>query len=341
MTAAKVWAANGSNEIQQQLLLAFGGAGGPPWASRRRTRCTRLLARAPAPAGSTGTGAADFQLDAGGRQGAGARFQPDVVFVCSPNNPTGTAVGLDTVDAIASEATAAWSSSTRRTSSSAARAPAALTLLPALPAAGRDPHHEQGVRVRRGAGGLPRRPTPRWSTPATGTAALPPASLTQAAARAALAPHRRAAGQVEAIKAQRDRIVTALRELGLTRAERRQLRPVRTVPGREGGVAGPARPGRAGPRRRPARLAAGHRRHAGGDRRVPAARWVQDRAGATARLRETEPHEPHCTRRAGHRRVQGRVELDLDGTGRTDIPPASASTTTCSPQLVASTAAST
>jgi histidinol-phosphate aminotransferase len=29
---------------------------------------------------------------------------PDLVFVCSPNNPTGTATSLDTIEAIASEA---------------------------------------------------------------------------------------------------------------------------------------------------------------------------------------------------------------------------------------------
>ena len=38
----------------------------------------------------------------------------------------------------------------------------------------------------------------------------------------------------------------------------------------QGGLAGAARPRRAGPRRRAARLAAGHRRHPGRDRRLPA-----------------------------------------------------------------------
>ena len=39
--ADHVWAANGSNEIIQQLFQAFGGPGGPRWASSPRTRCTR------------------------------------------------------------------------------------------------------------------------------------------------------------------------------------------------------------------------------------------------------------------------------------------------------------
>ena len=36
----QVWAANGSNEVLQQLLQAFGGPAAPRWASSRPTRCT-------------------------------------------------------------------------------------------------------------------------------------------------------------------------------------------------------------------------------------------------------------------------------------------------------------
>ena len=49
----QVWAANGSNEVLQQLLQAFGGTAGARWASRRRTRCTRGSPRSPAPPGWT------------------------------------------------------------------------------------------------------------------------------------------------------------------------------------------------------------------------------------------------------------------------------------------------
>ncbi len=40
LTARHVWAANGSNEIIQQLLQAFGGPGRPRWASSLHIRCT-------------------------------------------------------------------------------------------------------------------------------------------------------------------------------------------------------------------------------------------------------------------------------------------------------------
>ena len=40
LTGAHLWAANGSNEVIQQLLQAFGGRAGWPWASIRGTPCT-------------------------------------------------------------------------------------------------------------------------------------------------------------------------------------------------------------------------------------------------------------------------------------------------------------
>ena len=72
LTAANVWAANGSNEIQQQLLQAFGGPG------RTALGFTPVVLDAPAAgrrhrhrAGSTRRRDADFELTAehGGRAG--------------------------------------------------------------------------------------------------------------------------------------------------------------------------------------------------------------------------------------------------------------------------------
>ena len=75
---------------------------GPRWASSRRTRCTGSSRRARRPHGCPGTAtAADFALDRGRRRRARcAQQRPDVTFLCSPNNPTGTALGLDVVAAV-------------------------------------------------------------------------------------------------------------------------------------------------------------------------------------------------------------------------------------------------
>lgn len=90
-----VWAANGSNEILQQLLQAFGGPG------RSAIGFVPSYSMHPIIAGGTQTEwlvanrAADFRLDTGVAAAAIADRKPDVVFVASPNNPSGQSVSLD------------------------------------------------------------------------------------------------------------------------------------------------------------------------------------------------------------------------------------------------------
>jgi histidinol-phosphate aminotransferase len=48
--AEGTWAANGSNEVLQQLLLAFPVRAAPPWSSSPPTPCTRCWPGRPAPA---------------------------------------------------------------------------------------------------------------------------------------------------------------------------------------------------------------------------------------------------------------------------------------------------
>jgi histidinol-phosphate aminotransferase len=90
-----VWAANGSNEILQQLLQAFGGPG------RSAIGFVPSYSMHPIIAGGTrtewlvATRADDFDLDAGAAAAAIDDREPDVVFVASPNNPSGQSVSLD------------------------------------------------------------------------------------------------------------------------------------------------------------------------------------------------------------------------------------------------------
>ena len=90
-----VWAANGSNEILQQLLQAFGGPG--------RSAIGFVPSYSMHPIISDGTQtewieaarAADFSLDVEAAAAAVEERNPDVVFVASPNNPSGQSISLD------------------------------------------------------------------------------------------------------------------------------------------------------------------------------------------------------------------------------------------------------
>src|ERR1700739_453925 len=89
-----LWAANGSNEILQQLLQAFGGPG--------RSAIGFVPSYSMHPIISDGTHtewiqtmrAADFSLDVEAAVAAITDRRPDVVFIASPNNPSGQSVSL-------------------------------------------------------------------------------------------------------------------------------------------------------------------------------------------------------------------------------------------------------
>jgi len=93
------WAANGSNEVIQQVLLAYGGPGRAAltfeptygvhgriaWLTHTEHRRVEL--------------AEPFAIDDRAIDAA-VETGPDVVFVCTPNNPTGTAQPLASVRAV-------------------------------------------------------------------------------------------------------------------------------------------------------------------------------------------------------------------------------------------------
>ncbi|MET0448660.1 MAG: histidinol-phosphate transaminase, partial [Aeromicrobium sp.] len=92
LTADRVWAANGSNEIMQQILQAFGGPGrtaisfAPTYSmypEYARNTHTRWVA---------GRRRDDFGIDVDAALELIAAEKPDVVILTSPNNPTGTAL---------------------------------------------------------------------------------------------------------------------------------------------------------------------------------------------------------------------------------------------------------
>lgn len=221
LTVDQLWAANGSNEILQQLLQAFGGPGRVALGFDPSYSMHALISRA------TGTEFAsvprdeNFAIDVPAAREAMRAIKPAVIFVCSPNNPTGTAVDLDVISElydqmianeegilVVDEAYAEFSSVpsaitllsgrprlivTRTMSKAFAFAGARVGYLAADPAV-----VEAIVRVR-----LPYHLS----------------ALTQAAARGALAHAADLLASVEELKVQRDRIVAGCCALGLTVAD--------------------------------------------------------------------------------------------------------------------------
>ncbi|WP_328994982.1 histidinol-phosphate transaminase [Kribbella sp. NBC_01245] len=97
----QIWAANGSNEVMLHILQAFGGPG------RRALSFAPTYSMYPEYARDThtewivGRREGDFTLDRSKALAAISRHRPSVVLLASPNNPTGTALPIDLIEAIA------------------------------------------------------------------------------------------------------------------------------------------------------------------------------------------------------------------------------------------------
>jgi histidinol-phosphate aminotransferase len=222
ITPEQVWAANGSNEVLQQILQAFGGGG------RTALGFTPSYSMHPIISAGTGTGwvdghrRGDFTIDADAATRQVRELRPDVVFVTSPNNPTGTAVALETItqlyDALSYGQGRAGVLVVDEAYEEFARAgvPSALTLLPGRPRliVSRTMSKAFGMAGLR-LGYLAADPA---VVDALQLVRLPYhlSSLTQAAARTALAHTDALLATVDAVKVQRDRIVAALPAMGLT-----------------------------------------------------------------------------------------------------------------------------
>jgi len=99
LTAENIWAANGSNEILQQMFMAFGGPGRKALSFSPTYSMYSLIAQ------STDTQYVEvprlerYEIDVDLVTRAIAEHKPDIVIVCSPNNPTGTPVELQVIEA--------------------------------------------------------------------------------------------------------------------------------------------------------------------------------------------------------------------------------------------------
>ena len=216
LTRDNLWAANGSNEVLQQILQAFGGPGRSVLGFPPTYSMHSIIASGTGTQWIEGTRDAEYLISPETAVDWITRTTPDIVFFCSPNNPTGTPLSIETIAAaydatdgivVVDEAYAEFAPDDE---------PTALTLLE-----GRDrlivsrtmskAFAFAGARV----GYLAAHPA---ITDAMRLVRLPYhlSALTQAAAVAALAHTREMLAMVDDIKAQRDRLLVELPKLGYT-----------------------------------------------------------------------------------------------------------------------------
>jgi histidinol-phosphate aminotransferase len=216
----QVWAGNGSNEVLLHLLQAFGGPG------RAALGFTPAYSMHPIITTTTGTawvdglrgveGGGPFDLDAASAVAQVRRHRPAVVFLCSPNNPTGTALDLEVVEAVYDTADGALVVVDEAYAEFARPGtPSALTLLQARPRLVVTRTMSKAFALAGGRlGYLAAAPA---LVDALRLVRMPYhlSTQTQAIARAALAHADLMLEAVAVIKGQRDRIVTDLCEQGL------------------------------------------------------------------------------------------------------------------------------
>ncbi len=105
----QVFAANGSNEVLQALLLAYGGFGRRVLTFEPTYQMHAQIARVTGATVVEGERGADFTLDTDAAVALIGSVQPAVTFLCSPNNPTGLVELPGTVRAVLEATDAAGS----------------------------------------------------------------------------------------------------------------------------------------------------------------------------------------------------------------------------------------
>jgi histidinol-phosphate aminotransferase len=216
----QVWAANGSNEVMLQLLQAFGGPGRVAVSFAPTYSMYPEYARDAMTGWVVGRREDDFTLDVAHALAVVKEHRPSVVLLASPNNPTGTALPLDTVATLCEAAPGAVVvvdeayGEFRR-----AGTPSALELLPTAPnlVVTRTMSKAFALAGAR-LGYLAAAPE---ICDALRVVRLPYhlSAVTQAVALVALAHAEELLGRVEDLRVERDRTVGWLREQGLQVAD--------------------------------------------------------------------------------------------------------------------------
>ena len=101
-SADNVWAANGSNEIIQSIFLAF--AKGPVLGFTPSYSMHPLIAKVTGSQWIDGKRNIDFSLNAAEAVSEIQKHKPTLTFITTPNNPTGGAVSIETIQMLADAA---------------------------------------------------------------------------------------------------------------------------------------------------------------------------------------------------------------------------------------------
>ncbi|MDR2999191.1 MAG: histidinol-phosphate transaminase [Microbacterium sp.] len=96
----QIWAGNGSNEVLQHILQAFGGPGRTAFGFAPTYSMYPLITQGTGARWIAGTRGDDYRISPEDAAAQVAAADPDIVFLCAPNNPTGTPLGLDVVEAV-------------------------------------------------------------------------------------------------------------------------------------------------------------------------------------------------------------------------------------------------
>ena len=209
----QIWAANGSNEVLQQIFQAFGGPGrqalgfGPTYSMYSLIALGADTGYLDAPRGDR------YELSPELVRDAIEKHKPNIVMLCSPNNPTGTPLSLACIEA-AYEATEGMVVVDEAYAEFANDSESAISLLPGRPRLLVSRTMSKafafaGARV----GYLAADPA---VVDALRLVRLPYhlSAFTQAAAEAALDHSDALLATVADIRVQRDRLVSELRSLG-------------------------------------------------------------------------------------------------------------------------------
>ncbi|MDA2807207.1 histidinol-phosphate transaminase [Nocardiopsis suaedae] len=133
LDADRVWAANGSNEVLQQILQVFGGPGRTAMGFEPSYSMHPVITEVTGTRWITAERGPDFGIDPDRAEELIAEHRPDVLFLTSPNNPTGTALPLETVARLAAAAPGMVVVDEAYAEFRREGTPSALTLLPDHP----------------------------------------------------------------------------------------------------------------------------------------------------------------------------------------------------------------